>query len=172
MQALSTSRRDLFVLPLLAALPLALGDEVDAAPDPTMTIVKLPDQIQWTQSTADGRPPNVSASAPLFGNSSQPGIYYQLQKWFPGYMSGPHWYETDRLCVVISGVWWVASGDTFDPEDTVPAPAGTFIRRIAKTPHYDGVKSSGTEPAVIAICGIGPITAHHVEQGKPAWRKV
>jgi hypothetical protein len=34
-------------------------------------------------------------------------------------------------------------------------PAGSFIRRVARTPHYDGVKS---KPAVIAICGMGPIT--------------
>ena len=38
-------------------------------------------------------------------------------------MSAPHWYETDRYCVVLSGTWWVASGDKFDPENMVPAPA-------------------------------------------------
>ena len=86
-------------------------------------------------------------------------------------MSAPHWYETDRLCVVVSGTWWVTSGETFDPDSTVPAPAGTFVRRVAKTPHYDGVKSGGKEPATIAICGMGPITAHWLESDKPGWRK-
>jgi hypothetical protein len=37
-----------------------------------------------------------------------------------------------------------------------PCPSGTFVRRVAHTPHYDGVKAGGAEPAVIAICGIGP----------------
>jgi hypothetical protein len=32
------------------------------------------------------------------------------------------------------------------------------------------VKSSGTEPALITICGIGPISAHEVEEGQPHWR--
>jgi hypothetical protein len=101
MQALSTSRRDLVLLPLLAALPLAIGAEADAAPDPNMTIVKLPDEIQWTETTDNGRP--ITASTRLFGNSSQPGIYCQMTKWYPGYMSGPHWYETEVvLCARVA----------------------------------------------------------------------
>ena len=79
--------------------------------------------------------------------------------------------ETDRYCVVVSGAWWVASGDKFNADDTVPAPAGTFVRRVARTPHYDGVKANGTEPAVIAICGMGPITFHPTEPW-PDWRKM
>ena len=59
-------------------------------------------------------------------------------------MSAPHWYETDRLCVVLSGTWHVASGEDFVPEKTVPVPAGSFVRRVAKTPHYDGVIRSVT----------------------------
>jgi hypothetical protein len=61
---------------------------------------------------------------------------------------------------VVSGTWWVASGEDFEPNDTVPMPTGSFIRRVARTPHYDGVKKDGREPAVIAICGTGPITYH------------
>src|SRR5215469_367276 len=71
-------------------------------------------------------------------------------------MSAPHWYETDRLCMVLSGTWYVASGEDFVPEKTVPVPAGSFVRRVAKPPHYDGVIRSVREPAVIAISGIGP----------------
>ena len=87
-------------------------------------------------------------------------------------MSAPHWYETDRLCVVVSGTWWVASGDAFDPASTVPAGPGSFVRRVARTTHYDGVRADGTEPAVIAICGIGPITLHPVDPSQPEVRKV
>jgi hypothetical protein len=49
-------------------------------------------------------------------------------------------------------------------------PVGSFIRRIAKTPHYDGVKKDGKEPAVIAICGIGPINYHVVDASLPDLR--
>ena len=134
-------------------------------PDPKS---KLPDQIIW--EAARNRPPNTVEQALLWGKSSEPGLYYYLVKWYPGFMSAPHWYETDRLCVVVSGTWWVASGEDFEPNDAVPMPAGSFIRRVARTPHYDGVKKDGREPAVIAICGTGPITYHLVDPSKPDLR--
>ena len=49
------------------------------------------------------------------------------------------------------------SGENFEPEATVPVPAGGFVRRVAHTPHYDGVKKGGKEPAVIGIFGQAPI---------------
>ena len=164
---LSANRRDLLIAPLLAAIPTALlGDRANASPvDPNKTFTKLPDQITW--EAPRNRPPKTVEQALLWGNSSEPGLYYYLVKWYPGFMSAPHWYETDRLCVVVSGTWWVASGEDFEPNDTVPMPAGSFIRRVARTPHYDGVKKAGKEPAVIAICGMGPITYHLVDPSKP-----
>ena len=72
--------------------------------------------------------------------STAPGPYVVLMKWYPGFMSAPHSYVTDRLCFVLSGTWWVNSGANFDPAGTVPVPAGGFVRRVAHTPHYDGVK--------------------------------
>jgi hypothetical protein len=170
MDTITTTRRDLLVAPLLAALPMALlprGSE--AALDPAMTITTLPDKIAW--SSTPGFPEKSVDQAALWSKTADEGLYYVLVRWQPGYMSAPHWYETDRYCVVVSGTWWVASGDKFDPESTVPMPAGSFIRRVAKTPHYDGVKAGGQEPAVIAICGIGPINFHATEPGTP-WRKV
>lgn len=174
------SRRELLMAPLLAALPLALlGEQAAAAPDPNMTIVKSQEEITWIDMFNSGEGAKVYAAggkiatvANLYSETSKPGIYYLLIKWYPGFMSAPHWYETDRLCVVVSGTWWVTSGETFDPDSTIPAPPGTFVRRVAKTPHYDGAKPDAKEPAMIAICGIGPITAHWLEADKPFWRRV
>jgi hypothetical protein len=167
---IAANRRELLIAPLFAALPAALlADGADASPiNPAMTFTKLPDQITWKSGA--GRPPQTVEQAELWRKSSEPGLYYYLVKWYPGYMSAPHWYETDRLCVVVSGTWWVASGTDFQPNDTVPMPAGSFIRRVARTPHYDGVKKDGKEPAVIAICGMGPITYHAVDPSQPELR--
>jgi hypothetical protein len=60
----------------------------------------------------------------------------------------------------------------FDPASTVPVPAGGFVRRVALTPHYDGVKADGAEPAVIAICGMAPVGQTWLEADRPGWRKV
>jgi hypothetical protein len=108
----TTSRRDALFAPLLAPL-IAAGSmnlwpgSAEAAPDPTMTITKLPDEITW--EVARDRPPKVVESANLWSKPSEPGLYYYLVKWYPGYMSAPHWYEQDRYCVVVAGTWWVTT---------------------------------------------------------------
>src|SRR5712671_769614 len=102
----------------------------------------------------------------------KPGPYLVLMKWYPGYMSAPHTYATDRLSLVLSGTWWVNSGADFDPDNTVPVPAGGFVRRIARTPHYDGVKKDANEPAVIGLFGIAPVQFELVDLGKPGWRQL
>ena len=166
-------RRDLLAAsPLLAALPqlLLACSSTQAAPDPGKTVVVPPKNIEFKPHI--GGPPQSVESAELFSSSSKPGIYYNLTKWYPGWMSAPHWYETDRLCVVVSGTWWVTSGDDFDPISTVPVGPGSFVHRVARTSHYDGVKADGSEPAVIAICGIGPVKLHPVDPSKPLVRKV
>jgi len=64
----------------------------------------------------------------------------------------------------------VNSGASFDPNATVPVPAGGFVRRVAHTPHYDGVKKAEKEPVVIGIFGMAPVELKLVDPSKPAWR--
>ncbi len=161
-------RRNLLLTPLLAAL---LPEAAYASPlNPAETIIMLPASIPW--QSRPSYPKDSVISAPLFGSRKGHGVYYELIKWYPGYMSAPHTYVTDRLCVVVSGTWWVNSGADFDPAHCVPVPPGSFVHRVAHTPHYDGVVASGHEPAVIAICGIAPVDMTYMEPNKPGWRKV
>ena len=171
-QARSTAtRRDLLAGPLLALLPQLLAvASAQAAPDPTKTIVVPTKEIDFR--TALNAPAKSIEEAHLFSKSSDAGLYLNLTRWYPGWMSAPHFYETDRLCVVVSGTWWVTSGDVFDPDSTIPVSAGSFVHRVARTSHYDGVRADGTEPALIAICGMGPITFHPVDPSAPKVRKV
>ena len=70
------------------------------------------------------------------------------------------------------GTWWVNSGADFAPQDTVPVRAGGFVRRVARTPHYDGVKKGEKEPAVIGIFGEGPIDLRLSDPSKLPVREV
>ena len=140
------------------------------SPDPRQTQITLPPDIEWT--TPDGVPPQSYELAAMLGDPDGTGPYCSFVRWHPGYMSGPHMYATDRICAVIAGIWWVNSGIDFDPGHCVPVSAGSFVRRVAMTPHYDGVIASAREPATIAIFGIAPVLAKLVDPAKPLVRKL
>ncbi len=158
-------RRALLLLPLLAALP------AQASPlDPTQTIIRPPGEHEWIPNK--GYPAHSVDMCPLTGSTNEPGLYYTLVRWWPGYMSAPHTYTTDRFCIVVSGTWWCNSGADFDPAACFPVTAGSFVRRVAGTPHYDGVIRGAPEPAVIAICGSGPVNYALSDPSQPGWRAI
>jgi len=166
------TRRAALLSALMAGLPFAFSGKRAAASeiDPNETIVILPEDMKWIAWS--GLPEHSGEMATLCGGLDKPGPYVVLMKWYPGYMSAPHSYATDRLCVVMSGTWWVNSGKDFDPDHCVGVRAGGFVRRVARTPHYDGVMKDAKEPAVIAIFGMAPVALKLVEPAKPGWRKL
>ena len=165
------TRRNLVLAPLLGALPLLVTAAHAGKINPSETSITLPDAIEWS-SWIEGFPPHSGQMATLYGGLDKSGPYVVFMKWYPGYMSAPHTHATDRLSVVLSGTWWVNSGADFDPANAVPVPAGGFVRRVARTPHYDGVMANAKEPAVIALFGMAPVDLQLVDQTKPAWRRV
>ena len=169
---LGLQRRPLLLGSLLTLTAMFLADDPAHAStlDPTETEITLPEAINW--SSWSGLPNGVGDMARLYGDLYAAGPYLVLMRWHPGYMSAPHTYATDRLSLVLSGTWWVNSGSDFDPANAVPVPAGGFVRRVAGSPHYDGVRRGEKQPAVIALFGIGPVDFRLVDQGKPAWRQV
>jgi hypothetical protein len=165
---LNTSRRDLLLTSLLTTLPLA---KAAASPiNPAQTIIKLPGDLPWKPNP--NYPPRSSDSCLLTGDLTASGLYFTLIRWWPGYMSAPHTNTSDRFCMIVSGIWWCNSGPDFDPAASVPVPAGSHVRRVAGTPHYDGVIRDHNEPAIIAICGVGPVNYKLVDPTKPGWRAV
>ena len=148
----------LFVM--LVAFLVSSGSAQAPAPgasslDPKVLAYQLPDQIQWKED------PSGPTTSVLHGDPSKPGLYIMLVKWTPHHMSHPHWHPNDRFITVISGTWWVGTGPKFDPDKTVPMPAGSFVTHFGKEIHYDGAKDS---EAVLEIVGDGPATATPAEQ--------
>ena len=144
----------LWLAALLAGAVLPLGAAKPSDLNPAALKYKLPDQIQWKDD------PMGLKSAVLLGDPSKPGLYIMLVKWTPGHMSHPHFHPNDRFITVLSGTWWVGTGSKFDPESTVPLPAGTFVTHFGKQIHYDGAKDI---EAVLEIVGEGPATATPAE---------
>lgn len=137
-----------------AGLALSVSASVTAA-DPSILNPKalsfvLPKDIKW----GPGSP--GAEVAVLVGDPQKPGdLYVILNKWKAGNnFSRPHFHDNDRYIYVISGTWWVGTGDVFDPANaTVAMPAGSSVTHYAKQVHWDGAKDEDT---IIAIVGIGP----------------
>src|SRR5438094_453124 len=110
--------RTIFLTVLLLALAVpsgyGAGDIDRAAVD-----FKTPEEIKWVRNAA-----GTNESAVLFGDPSKPGPYVVRVKWLPGNMSRPHFHPNDRFFAVLSGTWWMGTGEKFDPESTVPAHLG------------------------------------------------
>ena len=147
-------RRSWLVAFVLATL-VSLGSAKATDLNPAAISYKLPDQIKWTDE------PIGSKHAVLVGDPDKPGLYVILVKWTAHHMSHPHFHPNDRFITVLSGTWWVGTGNKFDPDSTVALPAGTFVTHFGKQIHYDGAKEGDT---VLEIAGEGPATATPAEQ--------
>jgi len=155
---------------LSTMMTLAAGAARAAPIDPNQTFVLQRDDIRF--EPWNGLPPGSGEMAKLYGDFDKPGSYLVLMRWNPGWFSAPHSYGTDRIQMVLSGTWWVNSGADFSPADTVRAPAGGFVKRAARTFHYDGVPRIEKEPVVVAVFGIGPVDIELADPKQPSWRQV
>jgi hypothetical protein len=134
-------------LPIVFATTLSLGSAAEL--NPAALIYKLPDQIPWGPVNAAG-----AQSAVVVGDPAKPGFYMVYNKWTKGnHFSRPHFHPNDRYIVVLQGTWWVGTGPHFDPAETKPIPAGSFVTHFGKQVHWDGAKD---EDAVLLIMGEGP----------------
>jgi hypothetical protein len=139
------------------ALGAMLGSGAAAELNPAAVIYKLPDQIPWGPVNARG-----AQSAVVVGDPSKPGFYVVYNRWTKGnHFSRPHFHPNDRYIVVLQGTWWVGSGPKFDPADSIPMPAGSFVTHFGKQVHWDGAKD---EDAVLLIMGEGPATSTEAEE--------
>lgn len=136
---------------MLAAM-IGSGAQIDSKAVEFIT----PENIKWVRNAA-----GTNETAVLFGDPEKPGPYVIRLRWLPGNMSRPHYHQNDRFFVVISGTWWLGTGEKFDPDSTVPAPAGSYVIHKARQVHYDGAKK---EPAVIQVWGMGPATSIPAEK--------
>jgi quercetin dioxygenase-like cupin family protein len=149
------TRRQSALLPIMALVQLS-GLARAAELNPAAVTYKLPDQIPWSPPSPAG-----VQGAVLVGDPEKEGLYVQMVKWLAGnHFSHPHFHPHDRFITVLKGTWWVGTGTKFDPDATVPMPAGTFVTHYGQQVHFDGAKD---EDAVLLIVGEGPGTATPAE---------
>jgi hypothetical protein len=151
----STIFRHSWLLVLGIATIVSLSTVKATDLNPAALIYKLPNQIAWVDA------PSGASQAVVRGDLSKPGPYIVLVTWHAHHMSRPHFHPNDRFIYVISGTWWVGTGTKFEPENTVPIPAGSFVTHFGKQVHYDGAKDGDV---TLEIAGEGPGTSTPAEE--------
>ena len=140
----------------IAMLALIVTGTLNAAgPDPAVLSYKLPGDLKWVDNPAY---PGLK-TAVLYGDPAKPGPYAVRNKFSPGNMTRPHFPPNDRYILVLSGTWWVGTGEKYDPDSTTPMPAGSFVVHFGNKVHYDGAKNEDCE---VLIYGEGPATSTRV----------
>jgi hypothetical protein len=167
--AFDLRRRAVLLTPLVLASAGCVND-AQHPPNPAETFIEPFQQMSF--QNWGNLPQHSGEMATLYGDLNKPGPYLVMMRWHPGWFSAPHTYATDRICVVVSGTWFVNSGRIFRPRDAVPVGPGGYVKRTARTAHYDGVPAGQHEPAVIAMFGLGPVDIALVDPSQPSWRRV
>lgn len=150
------------ILPAMLLALLAFGVPGPAGGvelNPAAISIKMPAEIKWRDPLGT----SGTNQAILHGDPTKPGLYIVMNKFKPGNFSKPHFHPNDRFITVVSGTWWVGTGNKWDKSATVPVKAGGFVTHFGKQVHYDGAKD---EEVVLIIVGDGPATSTLVEEAK------
>ena len=112
--------------------------------------------LTWTQIPDD----DGILVAILVGNPSERGPLVARYDIPANREIVPHIHHEVRSYTVLSGVWELGFGETFDPRKLQSFPQGSYYRLPAGVPHF---QRAGPEGAVIQIESIGPDTFDQIE---------
>ena len=111
----------------------------------------LPEEIAWKPFPAF---PPEARLAVLIGDPTQPGPYVVRVKLPGGGKLMPHRHPEDRIYTVMSGVFYIGLGDSFDGDKVKAYPPGSVIVLPGDTPHFHWAKSG---EYVTQVTAIGPL---------------
>jgi quercetin dioxygenase-like cupin family protein len=111
----------------------------------------LPEAIDWKPFPAF--PPSVRLAV-VVGEPSTPHPYVVRVKVPSGVKLMPHRHPEDRVYTVLSGVFYIGLGETFDADQLMAYPPGAVVILPGNTFHYHWAKSG---EYVTQVTAIGPL---------------
>jgi quercetin dioxygenase-like cupin family protein len=135
---------------LCCAVALAAQTPQSAAADRPHVIIALPASIAW--GPAPATLPAGARAAVLEGNPANPGPFTLRLVMPAGYRIAPHYHPVTEHVTVISGIFYVGMGETFDASKVTELPTGTFAALAPGMRHFALTKSE----TVIQLHGVGP----------------
>ncbi|MEX2551561.1 MAG: cupin domain-containing protein [Actinomycetota bacterium] len=121
------------------------------------TDVFTPSTIQWSAGPAS-LPPGPKMAI-LEGDPAKPGLFLFRLRFPDGFQVQPHWHPTTEHVTVLSGVFKLGHGDTFDESAMEAIPAGSYVVMPPNTNHF--VQISGE--TVVQYHSIGPWAVNYVK---------
>jgi quercetin dioxygenase-like cupin family protein len=117
----------------------------------------LPEEIDWQPFAAF--PPSARLAV-VVGDPSRSGPYVVRVKVPSGVKLMPHRHHEDRVYTVLSGVFYIGRGDTFDEGTLQAYPPGSLIVLPGGTAHFHWAKSG---EYITQVTAIGPISLEYVD---------
>jgi quercetin dioxygenase-like cupin family protein len=111
----------------------------------------LPEDIEWKSFAAF--PPSARLAI-VVGEPLREGPYTIRVKLPRGTKMMPHSHPEDRIYTVISGIFYIGLGDTFDAEKLQAYPPGSVIILPGNTSHFHWAKSG---EYITQVTAIGPL---------------
>ena len=117
----------------------------------------LPEQVEWRVFAAF---PPQARLAVLVGEPTKPGPYVIRVKMAAGGKLMPHRHPEDRIYTVMSGIFYIGLGATFDPDRLNAYPPGSLVVLPGNTPHYHWARSG---EYVTQVTAIGPLGLDYLD---------
>ena len=116
----------------------------------------LSENIQWQSFPAF---PPEARLAVVVGDPAKAGPYVVRVKLPAGVKLMPHTHPEDRVYTVISGVFYIGLGTTFDPDKLQAYAPGSVVVLPANTPHFHWARSGDY---MTQVSGVGPLGIQYV----------
>jgi hypothetical protein len=116
------------------------------------------EDVAWTAFPAF--PPSVRLAV-LIGDTNKGGPYVIRVKVPDGVKLMPHVHPEDRVYTVLSGVFYIGVGATFDPSAMGAYAPGSVIVLPGRTPHFHWARSG---EYVTQVSATGPLGLTYVDR--------
>jgi len=115
------------------------------------------EDVEWKPFAAF--PPDVRLAV-LVGDPREPGPYVIRVKVPMGTRLMPHKHPEDRIYTVISGVFYIGLGETFDETRLSAFAPGSLVVLPGDLPHFHWAKSG---EYITQVSAIGPLGLEYVD---------
>lgn len=115
-----------------------------------------PEDVAWKRFPAS---PEGARLAVLVGDPAQPGVYVIRVRMPANVRMMPHRHREDRIYTVISGVFYIGTGEIFDASRLTAFAPGSVIVLPGDTAHFHWARSG---EYVTQVSAVGPLGLEYV----------